>query len=79
MNSGEVSPRVFAGLSSLQTLALKSNKLGKLSSDMLSDLFAGLSNLETLDLAYNDIDAVPAGLFQDLRNLQVLSMTTNRF
>ena len=64
----------FAGLSSLRTLNLSSNRL-----DMLGSALQPLVSLQTLDLGHNFIDDLPSSTLQAQTSLSYLSLDGNHF
>lgn len=67
-----VSSRAFAGLH-LEELRLVNANI----SQLMPEAFAGLDKLKTLDLHGNQLKEIPKGIFQPLRNLEVLDIGHN--
>eukprot|EP00042_Codosiga_hollandica_P037120 m.288943 g.288943 ORF g.288943 m.288943 type:complete len:87 (+) comp55060_c0_seq6:42-302(+) len=67
-NTVELVPEMFAGLTSLTTLALAGNEIGYPS----FDIFAGLTSLTYLDMSDNFIVWLESDTFAELANLTYL-------
>ena len=65
----------FAGLTSLETLFLSSNRL----STLPAGIFSGLTSLEELRLSDNYFSTLPAGIFSGLTSLETLYLGSNYF
>jgi len=63
----------FVGLTQLQTLDLRSNGIGSIS----SGAFARLTRLQRLPLGGNHIAFIPPGAFAELSELQMLFLSDN--
>ncbi len=71
-NISVVPARSFVGLH-LEELRLSNAQI----SELKADAFAGLDKLKTLDLHGNVLTDIPKGIFQPLRNLEVLDIGRN--
>ncbi len=64
---------LFYGLSKLEYLLLRSNKLTVLE----ADVFSGLNSLKALNLSNNRLSSLPDGIFSGLTSLEYLNLTGN--
>lgn len=73
-NLTALAPRLFAPMSSLQSLNLEGCGLNEL----VVGVFDGLTQLNSLNLSGNQLREIPVGLFRDLTSLTSLRLSDNR-
>ena len=74
----KLSPFFFSNLTSVRTLLLYQNQIGKsLAHDIRGETFSSLILLEKLDLSYNTIKYLPELIFKNNQNLRVLNLSNN--